>query len=137
MKISFITEINEARVEQLIQLYQYAWWAKDRVKEDVEKMLGNIYLSFGMIAEDTDQLIGFARVLSDGIYKAMIYDVVLHADYQGKGFGKLLVTELLKHPKLQHIAHIDLYCLDEMIPFYEQFGFYYDHRMLNLMRLKK
>lgn len=43
-----------------------------------------------------DLLIGSARAVSDGIYYATIYDVVVDPAWQGKGVGRRLVQDLIE-----------------------------------------
>ena len=41
------------------------------------------------------RLIGGARAVSDGVYYATIYDVVVDPDWQGQGVGRALVQDLI------------------------------------------
>ena len=70
------------------------------------------------------QLIGFVRVLTDFTIKAFVFDVIVDSDYRGLGLGKQLMTLVLEHDRLAQVQQFELYCLEEMAPFYEsQFGF--------------
>lgn len=73
-------------------------------------------------AWDGRKLIGFARVLTDGIYRATLWDVVIHPDYQGQGIGEELVNHILSHPVLSKIEKFWLNTRDKF-GFYEKFGF--------------
>ena len=99
-------------------LYNSVDWWPERQEEEIAQVLSND-LAIG--AWDKNQLIGFARVVSDQCFHAYIEDVVVHPDYQHKGIGNLLLRALLE--KLQHIETITLFCQTELIPFYEQLGF--------------
>lgn len=44
---------------------------------------------------DKDNIIGFGRVISDGVYQAAIYDVAVLPRYQGKGIGKMIVDNIV------------------------------------------
>ena len=46
-------------------------------------------------ATDGSRLVGAARALSDREYHATVYDVAVHPDYQRRGFGTKLMSELL------------------------------------------
>jgi len=48
-------------------------------------------------AWDGSELVGFGRATSDGVYRAVLWDVVVAAKHQGKGLGSDLVAMLLRH----------------------------------------
>ena len=101
------------------QLLKQTGWASARDIPGIEKMLANSFLTVGVW--DDDRLIGFARVLSDGVYRALIDDVVVDESYRGKGIG----TEMMKHllSRLEQVEEVFLRTGKEMIPFYERLGF--------------
>ncbi|MFQ6039663.1 MAG: GNAT family N-acetyltransferase [Candidatus Poribacteria bacterium] len=94
-------------------------WADERDIPGIETMMENSFLTIG--AWDDDRLIGFARVLSDGVYRALIDDVVVDELYRGKGIG----TEIIKHllSRLGQVEEIFLRTEKEMVSFYERLGF--------------
>ncbi|MGE4506326.1 MAG: GNAT family N-acetyltransferase [Desulfovibrionaceae bacterium] len=47
-------------------------------------------------AKDGERLVGMARAISDGVYQAVIYDVCILPEYQGKGLGSRLVASLME-----------------------------------------
>ena len=67
-------------------------------------------------------LIGFARVLTDRVYRATLWDVVVHPDYQKRGVGEELVNRALAHPVLSKVEKFWLNTRDKF-GFYEKFGF--------------
>jgi predicted GNAT family N-acyltransferase len=69
------------------------------------------------------QLIGFCRVLTDRVYRAMLFDVIIHPDYRGQGLSKLLMDAVTEHQDLIHVEEIMLNCLPEMLNFYQQWNF--------------
>ena len=46
-----------------------------------------------------NKTIGMARFVTDGGYAGLIMDVVVMPEYQGKGYGKLLIEKLLEYIK--------------------------------------
>ena len=129
---SIIENLDEKHIEQLINLYQQCWWAKDRNVEDVEVMLSNS-LIIGILSS-SNSLIGFARILTDGVFKALIFDVIVDEKYRGNGIGEMLINAIVSHPKIMKVKHFELYCKDEMIPFYQKWGFTTKLSNLNFMR---
>jgi N-acetylglutamate synthase-like GNAT family acetyltransferase len=68
------------------------------------------------------QLIGFARAISDGIYRATIWDVIVHPDYQGAGLGRKLVETVLAHPRINRVERVYLMTTNQE-NFYRRIGF--------------
>jgi N-acetylglutamate synthase-like GNAT family acetyltransferase len=99
---------------------QAAFWAKDRQPEDLAIAIANSYPVIS--AWDGDQMIGFARATSDGVYRATIWDVVVHPDYQGAGIGRKLVETLLSHPQIARVERVYLMTTNQQ-RFYEKIGF--------------
>ncbi|MFT8317592.1 MAG: GNAT family N-acetyltransferase [Sporolactobacillus sp.] len=63
----------------------------------LEKLEQGIKSSWGNIcAKNEMQLIGYARILSDGIRHAYICNVIVHPDYQKQGIGTAIMNESLK-----------------------------------------
>jgi len=87
-----------------------------------------------LVADEGPPLAGFARVLTDRVYKALILDVIVHPDYRGTGLGMDLMGAIREHPNLQKVRHFELYCAPEMEPFYEKWGFTRDLGNLSFMR---
>ncbi len=69
---------------------------------------------------DSDVLIGCGRLLTDGSYQGVLYDIVVRSDYQGHGLGKTIVAELLKD---QDDKNILLYATPGKEGFYQTLGF--------------
>ena len=113
--------LNPAQLEQLIQLFQKAaFWASDRTAADMAIAIAHSHPV--VTAWDHDTLIGFARATSDGIYRATIWDVVIHSDYQGEGLGRKLVETVLSHPLMSRIERVYLMTTHQQA-FYQRIGF--------------
>lgn len=116
-------------LHQLQALFQVtAFWAQDRRLEDWEIALSNsnpivtVWNVLGEAALVQPQLIGFARATSDGIYRATIWDVVIHPDYQGAGLGRKLVETVLMHPHVSRVERVYLMTTHQQT-FYKRIGF--------------
>lgn len=108
-------------LNQLQALFRIgAFWAQDRGIEDLSVAIAN---SEPVISVwDGEQLIGFARATSDGIYRATIWDVVIHPQYRGAGLGRKLVETVLSHPRVNRVERVYLLTTHQQ-RFYEQIGF--------------
>ena len=105
--------------------------------DDIQKMLELSHVKIGLVNEETDELVGFARAITDGIYRAFIFDVIVNEGGRKQGLGSILMRCLLDHPLLQKVERIELYCPERLISYYEQFGFSTDVNGSTLMRLKE
>jgi len=86
------------------------------------------------LVDECDQLIGITRVLTDFVYRAMIFDVIIKPTHRKMGLGAKLMHAVLNHPKLQTVEHFYLNCLPNMMPFYERWGFSDDVGGLKFLR---
>lgn len=116
-------------LHQLQALFQVAaFWAQDRRLVDWEIALSNsnpivtVWDVYGQAAQAQPQLIGFARATSDGIYRATIWDVVIHPEYQGAGLGRKLVETVLMHPHVSRVERVYLMTTHQQA-FYKRIGF--------------
>lgn len=67
-----------------------------------------------------DRLIGSCRAITDREYHALVYDVAVHPEYQGRGIGKELMTRLLSRVSVWRVM---LVADAEVQGFYRQLGF--------------
>lgn len=113
------SERKTLQPEQVLTLFQQAPWAKGRTLEDTREMLRHTDVM--VCAWDGDQLVGFGRVLTDFVYRATLWDVVVDKAYQRQGIGTEIVQRILHHPKLKKV---ELFWLCTRRPgFYERLGF--------------
>ncbi len=119
--IQFCTDKTKIDLVQLLELYKNtAFWAQDRTLEDVEIAIAN---SNPVVSVwDNQRLIGCARATSDGVYRATIWDVVIHPNYQGYGLGSKLVETLISHPHLNRVERVYLTTTHQQ-KFYQKIGF--------------
>ena len=113
---------NSYTLERVHHLMKQGWWSKDRSLERIQRVIKGSTSCFGLFSREGEML-GFARVLSDGIEKAMIYDVLIDQLHHGKGLGTLLLDFILASPDCKEVNHVELYCKMDMFPFYAKTGF--------------
>ena len=113
------SEKKSLQPEQLLTLFQQAPWAKGRTLSDAREMLR--HTDVALCAWDGDHLVGFGRVLTDFVYRATIWDVIVDEAYQKQGIGAEIVQRILNHPRLKKV---ELFWLCTRRPgFYEKLGF--------------
>ncbi|MCC6904877.1 MAG: GNAT family N-acetyltransferase [Anaerolineae bacterium] len=132
-----VDRLNDAQVEQLAELYQREWWSRDRTIEQTRKLLENTPLIVAFIDDVNGNLAGFLRVMTDYVVTATISDVIVAENYRGLGLGSKLIDTVLAHPALQDVNAFVLHCLEDMVPFYERWGFGISERTRRMRLLRK
>lgn len=119
--IQFRDRKEDVDIQQLQRLFELtAFWARERKVEDLAIAIAN---SDPVITVwEGERLIGLARATSDGIYRATIWDVIIHPEYQGVGLGRKLVETLLSHPRMNRVERVYLMTTHQQ-RFYERIGF--------------
>ncbi|MBI1242618.1 MAG: GNAT family N-acetyltransferase [Nostoc sp. RI_552] len=115
------SEIDLHKLQELFNLA--AFWAKGRSIDDLAIAIANSDPVISIC--DGERLIGFARATSDGIYRATIWDVVIHPEYRGTGLGRKLVETVLTHPRVRRVERVYLTTTYQQ-EFYEKIGFQYN-----------
>jgi GNAT superfamily N-acetyltransferase len=127
--------LTESQIADLLRLYQAEWWTRGRQESEVRTMLRHCDLIVAIAESGNGRLVGFARLLTDYVYKALVLDVIVDASDRSQGIGRMLMDAVVNHPALGAVTHLELYCLPEMVPFYERWGFTTELGKLRLMRL--
>ena len=81
---------------ELQDLYRFTRWGRSRSLDQIAKMLEGTSMCFSIRHEG--KLIAFCRILTDFVFRASLWDILVHPDYQGKGIGSQLITYALGHP---------------------------------------
>ncbi|MBM4122432.1 MAG: GNAT family N-acetyltransferase [Nitrospira sp.] len=105
---------------QLLRLYAQAPWAQERTREDIREMLAQTDLAISVW--ESDRLVGFGRVLTDYVYRASIWDVIVDEAYQGQDIGSEIMQRILHHSSLKRVELFWL-CTRDKQAFYEKLGF--------------
>ena len=96
------------------------FWAKSRTINDLKKCLANSDVIVSLWVGN--EIVGFGRALTDGIYRGVLWDVVIDQKHQGKGFGTLIVKNLLSSKKIQNTKKLYLMTTNKK-EFYCQLNF--------------
>ncbi len=68
------------------------------------------------------ELVGFGRATSDGLFRAVLWDVVVASSHRGQGIGRVVVNALLETPALIKVERVYLMTTRGQ-RFYRQLGF--------------
>lgn len=67
--------------------------------------------------------VAFARATGDGVFNAVIWDVVVDPGYQGIGLGKAMVERIVSDLIRAGVTNIALYSEPRVLGFYRPLGF--------------
>ena len=101
-------------------LERNAFWAKNRTISDLRKCLANSDVIVSLWVGN--EIVGFGRALTDGIYRGVLWDIVIDKNHQGKGFGTLILKNLLSSKKIKNTKKLYLMTTNKK-RFYSQFNF--------------
>jgi ribosomal protein S18 acetylase RimI-like enzyme len=121
MEISYITEIPCKN--DFFQLYETTGWNEKyrKTKEILFDAIKNSW--YNISAYNNNQLVGYGRVISDGILHAFIVDLMIAPSYQNKGIGKEILQQLIAEILDNGIHDIQLFCAKGKKEFYIKSGF--------------
>ncbi len=132
MTYRIVSQLTENQISELLDLYKNEFWSSKRTLEDVVRMLAESDIIIGLV-DDNEKLIGFTRILTDFVYRAIIFDVIIKPSHRKIGLGSKLMDAVVNHPQLCSIEWIALCCLPEMIPYYERWDFTSKFSKIQLM----
>lgn len=101
------SDSKEIDCEELLKLQLTAHWCAGRTKEKIQKMIDHSQLL--VTCWEGRQLLGCARVLSDYVFRAVVFDVIVLPDFQSVGIAKGLLDHVISHPSLQGVEYFFLY----------------------------
>jgi GNAT superfamily N-acetyltransferase len=73
-----------------------AYWNRWRRREDVELQFRNAWRVIGAYVAQSDELVGFARAVSDSVSDAYLADVYVAPTHRGRGVGGRLVEAMVE-----------------------------------------
>lgn len=113
------TNRDEFDIEPIHQLLTTTYWARERSLETVRRSFEN---SLPFVILRGDEIIGFARIVSDFATFAWLADVFIREEFRGQGLSKWLMETIIAHEDLQGLRRWVLATRDAH-GLYEQFGF--------------
>ena len=101
-------------------LNQHTFWAQGRSLFSLREMLAGSAAVVSLWRGK--RMVGFARASSDGVFRAVLWDVVVPEDLQGQGLGRQLVEALMNTQQLRGVERTYLMTTNSA-GFYQQLGF--------------
>lgn len=117
MDIRISSDFSTANLDEMKEIYASVGWTKH-----TNEIIRQVFEASNVIALVTvdGRMIGFGRALTDGIFNAAIYDVVVHPDFQMQGIAKKIMAFLLD--KLRNVSCVHLISTTGNEGFYQKLG---------------
>ncbi len=104
-------------------LFESTGWNRE-YQLSPDELFSSLLSSWYMVsAYADDRLVGFGRILSDGILHALIVDLIVLPQYQGQGIGASLLDKLVAQCQAHGVRDIQLFCAKGKEGFYARYGF--------------
>jgi len=106
------------------QLFESTGWNSD-YKADEEELYASITNSWYALSayNESNELVGFGRMVSDGCLYAFICDMIIAPAYQNQGIGSTILQRLMERCKEARIRVVWLFAAANKTGFYEKHGF--------------
>ena len=91
MDINYKVTIEKIDWSEVSKLFQLVGWGNREADELKCAFSKSSYVQF---AYDKEKLVGFGRTVDDGKYYALIVDLIVIPEYQEKGIGSRILTDL-------------------------------------------
>ena len=118
MEIVLSTNMHSISWQELARVFERSPLGKKRDPEKLEVAFRNSQLK--VFAFYGSELIGAGRGLSDGVWRAAIYDVAVLPEWQGKGIGSAIIRHLIQAANVDVVM---LYSAPGKEAYYDRFGF--------------
>ena len=113
------SEIKTADINAIYKLLDWHVYTDEAWRKMIQKSTFVVQVLYD------NQTIGFARTVDDS-RMCMIYDLVVHPDFQKKGVGTLLMQEIMEYVSKNDFEWVSLFYWNEneqSSKLYEKFGF--------------
>ena len=117
--LELTTDRSRVDVAATLAMLHDTHWAGGMERAELERAIRN---SLCVSVFEGPRQIAFARAVTDLATFAYLTDVIVHAEFRGRGIGSWMVECYLTHPELQHLRRIALLTRDAQA-LYTKYGF--------------
>ncbi|MEB6549014.1 GNAT family N-acetyltransferase [Heyndrickxia sporothermodurans] len=117
MDLKIHSDFSKVNLEEMKEIYTSVGWTKHS-----EEIIKQVFEASNVLAFVTvnGRIVGFGRAMSDGVFNAAIYDVIVHPDFQKRGIAKQIMEYLLD--KLGDVSCVHLISTTGNEGFYKKLG---------------
>ena len=123
LTVSIIYSNNLPDESEFFDLFETTGW-NEAYKLKQDKLFMALRNSWFMVsAYNKQKLVGFGRIICDGVVHALILDLIVLPQFIGYGIGGRILEDLVKKCKDHNIRDIQLFSAKGKTSFYEKRGF--------------
>jgi len=117
MKPEIHSDFSIVNLDELKGIYNSVGWTKH-----TEAIIKQVFeaSNIRVFATINGKVIGFGRAMSDGVFNAAIYDVIVHPDFQKHGIARQIMQHLLD--RLCNVSCVHLISTTGNEDFYGKMG---------------
>ncbi|KAI5678781.1 hypothetical protein M9H77_09731 [Catharanthus roseus] len=122
---NFRRRIDDLNLDHLNSIFVAVGFPRrdtDKIRVALENTDALLWIQY----EKTKRPVAFARATGDGVFNAIIWDVVVDPSFQGIGLGKAVMERLVTVLLEKGITNIALYSEPRVLGFYRPLGFVAD-----------
>jgi ribosomal protein S18 acetylase RimI-like enzyme len=117
MDIEIHSDFTNANLDERKEIHASVGWTKHT--NEIIKQVFEVSNVLALVKVN-GRIIGIGRGMTDGVFNAAIYDVVVHRDFQGQGIAKKIMEFLLD--KLSNVSCVHLISTTGNEGFYRKLG---------------
>jgi ribosomal protein S18 acetylase RimI-like enzyme len=117
MDIRIHSDFSKVNLDEMKEIYSSVGWTKH-----TKEIIRQVFEASNVVALVTlnGRIIGFGRAMTDGVFNAAIYDVIVHPEFQKQGIARQIMEYLLE--KLNNISCVHLISTSGNEDFYKKLG---------------
>ena len=117
MSVKILNQFEPDKMKEIKDVYHSVGWFKH-----TDEIISKIFLRSDIVSLAVFEglIVGVGRALTDGVFNATIYDVVVHQDYQRRGIASQIMRNLLE--QLKDVSCILLVSTSGNEAFYRKHG---------------
>lgn len=117
--VEIITDKSRISVADVAALFAQAGWTKSRTPEQIGVMLEHTALA--VLVKQVGRPVGFARAVSDHVFRAFVEDVIVAEDVRQHGVGRLLMEALEAQMRALGLPRAEL--TTQRVEFWRKLGY--------------
>ncbi|WP_335871487.1 GNAT family N-acetyltransferase [Bacillus sp. 2205SS5-2] len=118
MDVKVHHDFSIVNLDEMNEIYSLVGWTK-HTKENIKLVFdaSNVFV----FAMENGRLVGFGRAITDGVFNAVIYDVLVHPEFQKQGIARRMMEDILS--QLSEVSCVHLISTTGKEDFYHKIGF--------------